>query len=165
MQPERLHGRQMVPQDIRLLREQMLEASSAPWLVVLKIPAPAPRGSAHRGWARSRVGGQDIPPAGQPTSGEGGSVSLARLSGIRASPSLHKGWDDGLFSPAAGAWQLPGDASPVSWHGRKCLSGWSVCVLGSNWPSPHPDAQADLGHLQESVASGRAPVVSLGSPR
>lgn len=27
----------------------------------------------------------------------------------------------GLFSLAAGAWQLTVDASPVSWHGRKCL--------------------------------------------
>lgn len=85
----------MVTQEVWLLQEQMLEASSAPWLVAPKILVPAPRSSAHRGWARSRVGGQDILPAGQPASGEGGSVSLARLSGIRASLSLHKGWDDG----------------------------------------------------------------------
>lgn len=34
----------------------------------------------------------------------------------------------GLFSPVAGAWQLPGDASPVSWHERKCLSWEEVLV-------------------------------------
>lgn len=51
----------------------------------------------------------------------------------------------GLFSPAAGAWQLPGDASPGSWHGRKCLSGWSLHVLGSDWPGSHLCHSGRLG--------------------
>lgn len=37
---ERVSGRQMVSQEIRLLQEQMLEASSEPWLVAPKILLP-----------------------------------------------------------------------------------------------------------------------------
>lgn len=71
----------------------------------------------------------------------------------------------GLFSPAAGAWQLPEDASPMSWHGRKCLSGWSLHVLGSGWPGPHFSIQADSGYPQGSGVPSRVPEVPpTGSP-
>lgn len=63
----------MVPQETRL-QGQILEASSVSWLVTPKIPAPVSQASRHRGWARCGTG-QDIPPAGQPTSGEGGYAS------------------------------------------------------------------------------------------
>ena len=68
--------------------------------------------------------------------GQDGPLPLARIRGRGLCCNLHASLEPepahasteagvmGLFSLAAGAWQLTVDASPVSWHGRKYLAEW-----------------------------------------
>lgn len=86
----------MVPQET-WLQGQTLEATQAPWLVAAKMPAPAPQGSDHRGRAWSGAGDRTYRLPVSPHPGTGNMLRTARLSGIRAGPSLHNGWDDGAF--------------------------------------------------------------------
>lgn len=96
------------PQETRL-QEQIQEASSAPQRPGRRTAGWEGR-MYHRRSAHIRGGGLCFD-------------FHAFLESELAPPSTNAG-AMGLFSPAAGAWQLPVDASPVNWPGRKCLSEW-----------------------------------------
>lgn len=95
---------------------------------------------AHRGLAQRTVGPEDRTYRWliSPHPGRGLCLDLHAFLESEPSRLYTMAGAMGLFSPAAGAWQPPVDASPVSWHGRKCLSGWPLYVLGLGWPGLRP---------------------------
>lgn len=121
VQPKRVSGRQMVPR------------THLQW----QNWRPA---RAHRGLAQRTVGPEDRTYRWLISPHPGRGLCLDSHAFLESEPSrlYTMAGAMGLFSPAAGAWQPPVDASPVSWHGRKCLSGWPLYVLGLGWPGLRP---------------------------
>ena len=79
--------------------------------------------SAHGGQTQRTVGQEDRMDRRRSARVQGRGLCCDLHASLEPEPA-HAAMEAGvmrLFSLAAGAWQLTVDASPVSWHGRKCL--------------------------------------------